>query len=133
MTRFWITLQQGVDFVLKNFERMQGGEIFVPQIPSMRITDLVESLAPGMPVKIIGIRAGEKIHEVMCPADDSHLTLEFPDHYVIRPSISFGHEVDFEVNALGEKSHPVDEGFEYQSGTNPRFLAVAQLREMNGA
>jgi UDP-N-acetylglucosamine 4,6-dehydratase len=86
MTRFWITLQQGINFVLKSFARMQGGEIFVPKIPSMKITDLAESLAPGMPINIIGIRPGEKLHEVMCPADDSHLTLEFRDHYVIRPT-----------------------------------------------
>ncbi|MFP5429330.1 MAG: polysaccharide biosynthesis protein, partial [Gammaproteobacteria bacterium] len=77
MTRFWITLQEGVDFVLKNFQRMQGGELFVPKIPSVRITDLAEAMAPGMAHKVIGIRPGEKLHEVMCPVDDSHLTLEF--------------------------------------------------------
>lgn len=89
MTRFWITLQQGVDFVLKNFQRMYGGEIFVPKIPSMRITDLASAMAPDMPAKIIGIRPGEKLHEIMCPADDSHLTLEFHDHYVLQPTIKF--------------------------------------------
>ncbi|MFV2058977.1 MAG: UDP-N-acetylglucosamine 4,6-dehydratase (inverting), partial [Thiohalomonadales bacterium] len=77
MTRFWITLQQGVDFVLKNFERMHGGEIFVPKIPSATITDLATSLAPDIPHKVVGIRPGEKLHEIMCPADDSHLTIEF--------------------------------------------------------
>jgi len=76
MTRFWITLQQGVDFVLKNIERMQGGEIFVPKIPSVRIIDLAKAMAESLPVKIIGIRPGEKLHEIMCPADDSHLTVE---------------------------------------------------------
>lgn len=131
MTRFWITLQQGVDFVLKNFERMQGGEIFVPKIPSMRIMDLVEAMAPGMPVKIIGIRPGEKLHEVMCPADDSHLTLEFKDHYVIKPTISFVEKVDYEINAIGEKGKPVASGFEYNSGTNSHFLTVEELRELN--
>ena len=85
MTRFWITLQQGVDFVLKNFERMHGGEIFVPKIPSVRIVDLATAMAPELPHKIVGIRPGEKLHEVMCPADDSHLTLEFDDHFVIQP------------------------------------------------
>ncbi len=89
MTRFWISLQQGVDFVLKNFQRMRGGEIFVPKIPSVRVIDLAETMAPGMPLNIIGIRAGEKLHEIMCPQDDSHLTLEFPDHYVIQPTITF--------------------------------------------
>ena len=85
MTRFWITLQEGVDFVLKNIERMQGGEIFVPKIASIRITELAEAMAPNLPIKIIGIRPGEKIHEIMCPADDSHLTVEFDDHFVITP------------------------------------------------
>lgn len=131
MTRFWITLQQGVDFVLKNFERMHGGEIFVPKIPSMNILDLVESLAPGISIKIIGIRPGEKLHEIMCPADDSHLTLEFHDHYVIRPSIMFVQPVDYKVNAIGEIGEPVQQGFEYNSGKNPIFLTVEQLREMN--
>ena len=74
MTRFWITLQQGVDFVLKNFERMHGGEIFVPRIPSIKVADLARAMAPDLPHRIIGIRPGEKLHEVMCPADDSHLT-----------------------------------------------------------
>jgi UDP-N-acetylglucosamine 4,6-dehydratase len=133
MTRFWITLQQGVDFVLKNFERMQGGEIFVPKIPSMRITDLAESLAPGLPNRIVGIRPGEKLHEIMCPQDDSHLTLEFHDHYVIKPTISFVHTVDYELNRIGERGVPVEQAFEYNSGTNPVFLTIDELREMNGA
>jgi UDP-N-acetylglucosamine 4,6-dehydratase len=132
MTRFWITLQQGVDFVLKNFERMQGGEIFVPKIPSMRVMDLAESLAPAIEKKIIGIRPGEKLHEVMCPADDSHLTLEFDDHYVIRPSIKYhDRDIDFRVNKLGETSAPVEQGFEYNSGNNPHFLTVDELAGLN--
>lgn len=130
MTRFWITLQQGVDFVLQNFERMHGGEIFVPKIPSVRIVDLATALAPELPHKIIGIRPGEKIHEIMCPADDSHLTIEFTDHYVISPSISFHDErTDFIRNALGEKGQTVEQGFEYNSGTNKEFLSVATLQE----
>lgn len=132
MTRFWITLQQGVDFVLKNFERMYGGEIFVPKIPSVRITDLAEAMAPGMPQKVIGIRPGEKLHEIMCPSDDSHLTLEFEDHYVLRPTITFYSRTnDFTVNQLGETGVPVQQGFEYNSGTNPQFLDVAQVVEFN--
>src|SRR3984893_1679344 len=87
MTRFWITLQQGVDFVLKNFARMHGGETFVPKIPSVKVVDLATAIAPHLPQKIIGIRPGEKLHEVMCPADDSHLTLQFDEHYVIKPPI----------------------------------------------
>src|SRR6185369_11328890 len=89
MTRFWITLPQGVDFVIQGFKRMHGGEIFVPKIPSMRILDLVESMAPGIATRVVGIRPGEKLHEVMCPVDDCHLTLEFADHYVIKPAIRF--------------------------------------------
>jgi UDP-N-acetylglucosamine 4,6-dehydratase len=133
MTRFWITLEQGIEFVIRSFERMYGGEIFVPKIPSMRILDLVESLAPDMPIKDIGIRPGEKLHEVMCPSDDSHLTLEFADHFVIRPSIRFIKQVDYATNALDESGTPVAEGFDYSSGTNPYFLSVDELRRMNGA
>lgn len=131
MTRFWITIQEGVYFVLRNFERMHGGEIFVPKLPTMRITDLVEAMAPGMPIKVIGIRPGEKLHEIMVPADDAHLTLEFDNHYVIKPTISFAYHVDFDIDATGEKGKPVEPGFEYHSGTNPDFLTVEQLREMN--
>ncbi len=131
MTRFWITLQQGVDFVLRSFARMQRGEIFVPKIPSVRITDLAESLGPGIPTEVIGIRPGEKLHEVMCPADDSHLNLEFPDHYVIQPSITFNEPVEYSVNSLGEEAVPVEPGFEYNSGSNRVFLTVEQLRELN--
>ena len=132
MTRFWITLQQGVDFVIKNFERMQGGEIFVPKIPSMRITDLAESIAPEMPTRVIGIRPGEKLHEIMCPADDSHLTFGFDDHYIITPSITFTHSINFLTNKLGENGNPVEQGFEYNSGTNQHFLTVEELNKMNG-
>jgi len=131
MTRFWITLQQGVDFVLKNFERMKGGEIFVPKIPSVNIVDLASAMAPGLPHKIIGIRPGEKLHEIMCPADDSHLTLEFSDHYVIRPTIQFTEPRDFSINRLEEKGVPVDQGFEYHSGRNPCYLALEEIAAFN--
>lgn len=131
MTRFWITLEDGIEFVLKDFQRMQGGEIFVPKIPSMRITDLADSLYPNIPTKIIGIRPGEKLHEIMCPADDSHLTLEFDDHYVIRPSITFSYKVNYETNPLGETGVPVEQGFEYNSGNNPHFLTVEELKPLN--
>jgi UDP-N-acetylglucosamine 4,6-dehydratase len=131
MTRFWITLQQGVDFVLKNFQRMHGGEIFVPKIPSIHITDLAESLLPGTNTNIIGIRPGEKLHETMCPADDSHLTLEFDDHYVIQPSIQMSHMKSYSPNNIGEKGTPVDQGFEYNSGDNHHFLKVDELRQLN--
>ncbi|MCA1243537.1 UDP-N-acetylglucosamine 4,6-dehydratase (inverting) [Stappia stellulata] len=132
MTRFWITLQEGVDFVLKNFTRMYGGEIFVPKIPSVRIMDLVEAYSGTREADVIGIRPGEKLHEIMCPADDSHLTLEFADHFVLRPTIQF-HDLnnDFTTNAIGEVGAPVETGFEYHSGNNPHFLSVADIREMD--
>lgn len=130
MTRFWITLPQGVEFVLKAFQRMQGGEVFVPKIPSSRITDLAEALAPGMPQRIIGIRPGEKLHETMCPADDSHLVMEFADHYVIRPTITFQTPIDYSTNVIGEHGKPVPQGFEYNSGTNPHFLTVEEIKEL---
>ena len=132
MTRFWITLQQGVDFVLQSLRRMQGGEIFVPRIPSVRITDLARAMAPSVPTRVIGIRPGEKLHESMCPADDSHLTLVFDDHYVIRPTIRFHHmEMDYTENVLGEKGSPVEQGFEYNSGANPHFLSVEEIVACN--
>lgn len=130
MTRFMITLNQGVAFVLKNFERMQGGEIFIPKIPSMYITELAGALAPDLPQKIVGIRPGEKLHEIMCPSDDSHLTLEFEDHYVICPTIQFTHQCDFAKNNLGEIGVPVEEGFEYNSGNNTEWLSQEKLLSM---
>jgi UDP-N-acetylglucosamine 4,6-dehydratase/5-epimerase len=131
MTRFWITLQQGVDFVLKNFQRMYGGEIFVPKIPSVKVVDLARAMAPTLPHRIVGIRPGEKLHEVMCPADDSHLTLEFDDHYVIKPTIQFSGPVDFSRNGLGEVGHPVEPGFEFHSGRNRRFLSIEEIVALN--
>ena len=130
MTRFWITLDQGVEFVLRAFSRMHGGEVFVPKIPSARIADLAMAIAPDLTTRVVGIRPGEKLHEVMCPLDDSHLTLDFLDHYVIRPSITFSNPVNYEVNADGESGIPVAEGFEYNSGSNPDFLNIAQLDQM---
>jgi len=129
MTRFWITLQEGVDFVIRSFERMQGGETFVPKIPSMKVTDVARAIAPDTAQKIVGIRPGEKMHEVMCPEDDSHLTLEFDDHFVIRPTIQFAHSVNFACNALGERGVPVELGFEYSSNRNDRWLEAEELLE----
>ena len=130
MTRFWLRLEDGVDFVLKNFQRMHGGEIFIPKIPSMRVVDLAKAIAPELPIKIIGIRPGEKLHEVMCPSDLYYDTLEFDDHFVIKPSIDFAEHIDYTVDALGDKGKPVPDGFDYNSGNNPDFLTVEQLREM---
>ncbi|HHQ4555186.1 TPA: UDP-N-acetylglucosamine 4,6-dehydratase (inverting) [Aeromonas veronii] len=132
MTRFWLTLQQGVDFVLSNFQRMRGGELFVPKIPSVRITDLAAAMAPALKQEIIGIRPGEKLHEVMCPADDSFHTYEFNDYYVIAPSITFtSRNNDFSINALGEMATLVAPGFEYNSLNNQHFLSIAELQSMN--
>jgi UDP-N-acetylglucosamine 4,6-dehydratase len=130
MTRFWISLQESVDFVLKCFQRMHGGEIFVPKLPSIRIVDLATAMAPHLPQNLIGIRPGEKLHEILCPADNSHLTLEFSDHYVMRPSIKFHDRgYDYLENRLGETGAPVARGFEYNSGTNPVRYSVEQIRE----
>jgi UDP-N-acetylglucosamine 4,6-dehydratase len=132
MTRFWITLQQGIDFVVTNLSRMHGGEIFVPKIPSVRITDLAKALAPELPTRLVGIRPGEKLHEIMCPADDSHLTLEFEHHYVICPSIKFHRaEIDYTLSSTGERGAAVARGFEYNSGTNPQFLSVEEIGQYN--
>lgn len=132
MTRFWITLQDGVDFVLKDFERMHGGEIFVPKIPSVRVIDLATAIAPEAKQHVVGIRPGEKLHEIMCPFDDSHLTIEFDDHYVLSPSIKFHRtDNDFSVNRLGENGKKVTEGFEYHSGNNPHFMTVDEIRALN--
>jgi UDP-N-acetylglucosamine 4,6-dehydratase len=130
MTRFLITLEQGVRFVLKSFERMHGGELFVPKIPSIRVAELAQVMAPGIPQKVVGIRPGEKVHEVMCPADDSHLTLEFADHFVIQPAIQFVSHPDFQVNGLGEKGIPVSNGFQYSSDQNDNWLEGQQLAKV---
>ena len=128
MTRFWITLQEGVDFVIKSFERMHGGELFVPKIPSALITDLAEAIAPGKPLKIIGVRPGEKLHELMISRDDSAHTFEFSDHYVIAPSIRFTGGQGYDTNELGEVGLPVNEGFKYASDSNPAFLSISDIR-----
>ena len=132
MTRFWISLQQGVDFALKNFERMLGGEIFVPKIPSIKITDLAKAMAPNLPLKIIGIRPGEKLHEVMCPADLCYDTFEYDDHFVIAPGIKFSSRSnDFTINAIGEKGKAVEPGFEYNSLDNADYMSIEQIANFN--
>ena len=132
MTRFWITLQDGVDFVLKNFSRMLGGEIFVPKIPSMRIMDLAKAMAPNLAIKIVGIRPGEKMHEIMCPADDSYHTYEYHDHFIIAPAIRFFNRTnDFTTNNIDEKGQLVEHGYEYNSLTNEHFLTQSELLTLN--
>jgi len=132
MTRFWITLPQGVEFVIKSLQRMKGGEIFIPKIPSVLITDLANAMAPDLEKKIIGIRPGEKIHETMCPLENANLTLDFEDHFVIRPSIDFtNRKISFDTNNLGEMSKPVSNNFEYSSGINKYFLNKKEILKIN--
>jgi UDP-N-acetylglucosamine 4,6-dehydratase len=129
MTRFWITLNDGVEFVVNNFQRMQGGEIFVPKIPSIRILDLVESISGTREYELVGIRPGEKLHEVMVPEEMAHHSLEFDDHYVITPAIKFFDKtINYQKNKLGEEGQPVADKFEYHSGTNPHFLTIDELK-----
>lgn len=132
MTRFWITLQQGVDFVIKNFHRMYGGEIYVPKIPSVKITDIARAIAPEKHFNVIGIRPGEKLHEKMVPRDDASRTIEFDDHFVITPSIKFtDRHVDYCRNMLDERGQWVDQGFCYDSGSNPWFLNVDEINKLH--
>ena len=132
MTRFWITLDQSVDFVIKNFSRMNGGEIFVPKIPSIKITDLAKAMAPNLKIKIIGIRDGEKLHEMMCPNESHYLTLDFKDHYVIFPSPNyFDSNISYKKNKIGELGKKVSKNFEYSSDKNKNFLSVDNIKRLN--
>jgi len=126
MTRFWITLQQGVNFVITSLGLMYGGEIFVPKIPSMRITDLAKALAPNLPVKIVGIRPGEKLHEVMITDDDSRQTLELDDRYVIEPSFAWWQRDRYDATG----ATPVTEGFRFASDINSDWLDATRLKAL---
>lgn len=131
MTRFWISLEDGVNFVLNNFKIMHGGEVFVPKIPSMKIVDLAKTMAPNLKHKIIGIRAGEKLHEIMISSDDSHLTYEFKNYYAISPSIQFNTiDVDFSINAQNEKGKKVQDGFSYSSDNNTKWVSKEELLDI---
>jgi UDP-N-acetylglucosamine 4,6-dehydratase len=123
MTRFWITLPDAVKFVVDSFERMVGGELYVPKISSMRIMDLVEAIAPGSKTHEIGTRPGEKLHEEMISEDDSRRTLDLGDRYVIRPTIA-------EWGFVTPKGEPVTDGFAYRSDTNPEWLSVQDMRDL---
>jgi UDP-N-acetylglucosamine 4,6-dehydratase len=125
MTRFWITLEQGVNFVLQCLEKMVGGELFVPKLPSMNIMDLAYAIAPECKTEIIGIRPGEKLHEVMIPKDDARRTIEFDKYYIIQPDFGFWKR---RYNVDGEKKVPED--FEYGSDTNKWRLSVDEMREI---
>ena len=124
MTRFWITLDAAVKFVVDSFGVMQGGELFVPRIPSMRILDLVEAVAPDAPTHEVGMRPGEKLHEEMIASDDSRRTLRFPDRYVVQPTIaSWGYQTP-------EGGEPVPDGFNYRSDNNDLWLEVDEMRDL---
>ena len=127
MTRFWLTLDQAVGFVLRAVARMRGGEIFVPKLPSMRISDLAEAVAPGCRIEEVGIRPGEKLHEMMITAEDARKAVEFDDHYVIHPAFPWwGEDVAYETGRA------VPDGFTYASNTNDRWLSVDELRDLLG-
>ena len=124
MTRFWITLKQAVDFVIESFEIMDGGELYVPRIPSMKLTDLAEAIAPGADLVEIGIRPGEKMHEEMISVDDGRRSLRMENRYVITPALA---EWTFRIPA---ESEPVPDGFAYSSDTNDLWLTIPELRDM---
>ena len=129
MTRFWITLEEAVSFVLSSLDIMKGGEIFVPKIPSVKITDLVSALNPEIKTKIIGIRPGEKLHEVMCPKDEYQKIYEFDKFYVIEPSISFNKgENDYTKYSGKLKGKAVEDNFEYNSFNNEWYLTVDEIK-----
>ncbi len=128
MTRFWISLEQGVRFVIKCLEITEGGELFVPKIPSMNITDLAKAVAPDCRQEIIGIRPGEKIHEVLVTEDDARHTLEFDDYFIVEPEFHWWTA----KTHISNGGKPVKEGFVYASNTNDQWLTVEELRGLLG-
>ncbi len=130
MTRFWITLDQAVDFVLNTFERMQGGETFVPKIPSVKILDVLKAIDNDYKFEEIGIRPGEKMHEVMCPSDESHRVIEFEDYFAISPAIQFfSDSIDYTTSKSGEVGNKVADNFEYDSYNNSWYLSVNEIKD----
>lgn len=127
MTRFWITLEQGVRFVIRCVEQMQGGEVFVPRIPSMRIMDLAEAVAPGCEIEFVGIRPGEKLHEALISRDESRYTLELENMFVIQPVHPWW------TAANWDQGRPLPDGFMYTSDNNDHWLTIQELRQMIGA
>ena len=124
MTRFWITLEQGVRFVIHCIEQMQGGEVFVPKIPSMRVMDLAEAVAPGCEIEFIGIRPGEKLHEVLISKDESRYALDVGDMFIIQPAHPWWKPANW------SHGKPLPDGFEYSSDKNTQWLTVEQLRKI---
>tara|TARA_B100000959_G_scaffold167758_1_gene175751 strand:+ start:433 stop:1428 length:996 start_codon:yes stop_codon:yes gene_type:complete len=131
MTRFWISLSDAVKFVDYSLKVMHGGEIFVPKIPSIKIIDLANAINSKMKIRIIGIKPGEKLHEIMCPRDSAHLTFEFKKYYLIKPDIIFFNaSKNFKKNLLGEIGKPVKDNFEYNSLTNNQYLNIQQIKKL---
>jgi UDP-N-acetylglucosamine 4,6-dehydratase/5-epimerase len=126
MTRFWLTLEQGVHFVISCIEQMQGGEVFVPKIPSMRIMDLAEAVAPGCEIKVVGIRPGEKLHEVLVARDESRYTLELDDRFVVQPVHPWWKAANW------SEGKPLPDGYKYASDKNDQWLTIEELRQMIG-
>ena len=124
MTRFWITLEQGIHFVINCLERMKGGEIFIPKIPSMKIVDLAEVIAPEAKKKIIGIRPGEKLHETLLTEEEARHTKEFDNYFIIEPEYSFWGKDNF------KEGRPLPEGFKYTSNNNTEWLTKEQLKKI---
>lgn len=130
MTRFWITLEQSVDFVIQCLQNAQGGELFVPKIPSMKIVDLAEAVAPGMPLEVTGIREGEKLHELMISVDDARHTLEFDNHFVIVPEMYAQDPILLKKFLSGRKGKTLPDDFSFASNTNPNWLNADELRQL---
>jgi len=125
MTRFWITLDQGISFVIRCIEQMQGGEVFVPKIPSMKVVDIAKVIAPDAELEAIGIRPGEKLHEVLIHEDEARLTIELEDMFVVQPSeaLWFGH-------AWQDIGQPLPDGFRFASDSNSDWLSIDQIKEI---
>ena len=131
MTRFVITIDDAINLVFRSFKFMVGGEMVIPKIPSIRITDLAKAIDESKKIKIVGIRPGEKLHEILCPADDSRLTLEFKNHFIIMPSANFEDvKKKFTKNLSGETGKFVKNNFVYDSGTNPKFLNIKEIKNL---
>ena len=133
MTRFWLTLDYGLKFVLNSLDIMKGGELFVPKTPSIKIIDLVRALDKKMKYHIIGIRPGEKLHEVLCPEDSARDTLEFKNYFLIRPSIDSTEDKtnNYKISNKNEKGKVVKSNFIYSSDNNPHFLNIKELQKLS--
>ena len=129
MTRFFIEVEKGVEFVINSFKRMHGGEIFIPKLFSIKIVDIAKALDSKIKINIVGIRPGEKLHEILCQKDESHLTLEFKDHYIIKPTIGLDIKNNYKINNTGEKGKNVSVNFEYVSSNNT-MLKIPQIQNL---